>query len=227
MARFDRFLFTRSFDPVDAAPPPQDEEAAPMEDVAPEPEAPPLFTHDEVEAARAAALAAGREHGLSESSAAAEARVAAALESVAAALADVRATLDADAARRERAAVDVALAMTRRAFPALDRAHGLDEIAALFADIAAAAFGPSNLTVAVNVEQQDVVAERLATIVAPNGGDDRLRVVGDPDLPTGTCRIRWDGGGADRDLALLTRDIEAAVTSAYGPAPAPAATEAA
>lgn len=227
MATFDRFLFTTSFDPVDAAPTAPDGEAAPLDDAAPEPEAPPLFTQDEVEAAHAAALAAGREQGLSESSAAVEARLAAALESVAAALADTRAAFEADAARRERDAVDVALAMTRRAFPALDRTHGLDEIAALFADIAAAAVGPAALTVAVDAEQKDVVADRLAAIAAPNGGGEQVRVIGDPDLPAGTCRIRWDGGGADRDLALLTRNIEAAVTGAYGPAPAPAATEAA
>lgn len=211
-----KFLFDTDFGEPDL---PRRAAAVPVPPPAPEPPPeppPPTFSEEELEAARAAALATGRQAGLREAEAATERLLASALQAVAAGLQGLESRLRSDGEERYREAVRVAMTVAGRVLPDMAARNGLAEIEGLFRDCMSYLLEEPRVVVRVNDALADAARERLDVIAGASGFEGRLLVLGDPPIAVGDCRIEWAEGGAERNFARVWQDIEAVLERALG-----------
>src|SRR3546814_269578 len=128
-----RFTFDLSFDEDDDV-----EDEAPKEEATPEPAPPapppqPVFSAEDVAAARDEGLGAGMEEGMRKAQESIESRIGAALEAIQATLPDIAARQAEANERMLHDATAVAAALMRKLLPELARRQGVAEIEALAA----------------------------------------------------------------------------------------------
>ncbi len=159
-----------------------------------------VYTHDEVEAERAAARAEGEASAL----AAAERETAAAVAVVADHLATLVARLDGESQALRREAVDLALAAGKCVGGAALTRFPEDTVIALFRDVADHLRAAPRVEIVAHADAASVRA-RLEAAGAQAGCADALAVVETKDGAPGDVRIAWREG-------LATRDAENALT---------------
>lgn len=212
---YRKYMFDLDFDqpPPPAEPLVAAEPAAPAEEVEEVPP-PPTFSEEELNLAREAAFAQGRETGLAEA--------AEATESLAAtALARLSAQMDALFRQQEEAndanarnAVRVAMAVLRKMLPAACEKHAFDEVARVVEEVVGHILDEPRIIVRVAQPLVEPVRERLEAVAERQGFEGRVVVQADPRLAPGDTRVEWTDGGAERDQARLWQDIEATVARA-------------
>lgn len=239
MSSVRKFLFDESFD-VDAPPRVQmqveDDYLEPEPEPLPEPEPeippPPVFSEEELAAARAQGYAegetagkslgygqgfvdgnnAGRKEGYEQAKAEIEAtvnaRIANALDQIAGGVQQLIAARAATNAMRADQPVHIALAVVRKLMPELARRGGLAEVEAMVRACLTDLMDEPRLVVRVADDTVDVVREHLNEMIQGRGFSATLMVVGDPTVAPGGCRIEWAEGGMERDTARLLADIE-------------------
>jgi flagellar assembly protein FliH len=208
-----KFLFDRSFDLPEASP-----RAVPRKPPPPPPE--PTFSKAEVEAARAAGLAAGREAAAAEAAAAIEARAAEAAtrlaEGVGALLAQRQECFDA----AERQAVEVVQSIMRKALPTLWRKAAPAEIETMVSECLREALDEPRVVLRVADALFEVLQRRLGAITTATGFAGKVVLLADETLEPGDARVEWAEGGAERDIGRLMRDIDGALARALDTIPA-------
>ncbi|TVR96689.1 MAG: hypothetical protein EA406_11465 [Rhodospirillales bacterium] len=218
MTREVRFLFDRRFDPgtgqarvsseAPAAGETPDGGAAPESDpVATEPE--PHFTQDDMDRACAEARAAGRSEGAATAVDATTRRTAETLNAIAEGVQNLVSGEHGAHRERTREASVLARAMVAKLFPELNRRHGFDEIVGMVEAVSSGLTDTRALTIRVSEGMAEPVRRHLAAKVRVRDFEGESRVVGDPGLADGDCRIDWRGGGAVRDSEQLRRSIDA------------------
>ncbi|MBK8174565.1 MAG: hypothetical protein IPK66_04560 [Rhodospirillales bacterium] len=209
-AQIQRFLFERRFD----LPAPQE---APAE---PEPEAPPVFSAEDVERARAEGHAVGREQANAEwaSKEHHEATLRASLDGIGERLQALQAVVGEARAQAERDAVLIAGVIAKRLLPVRYRENAIPEIEHLVATVLPRLAEETSINIAVAASLFPELGPRLEALALGNDLDGRLRITADAALPAGDCRMEWRGGGIVRDHAALWREVDVLVGEITGAA---------
>jgi flagellar assembly protein FliH len=122
----------------------------------------------------------------------------------------------------EREAAGLAAAVLARFAPSLARRTALDDIAALVSRTLVEATEEPRLVLRVPDALFEPVRARIAPLAEHSGYAGKLVILADDALGPADARIEWADGGAERDMARLARDIDAAVQRLID-APEPAA----
>lgn len=219
----EKFLFEHDFDEETAPGAPSSEgqaaqNANPEPEPEPEPELPAYYEADLARvreegyrAGHEAGLAAGREQGRAEAETAAQDRVSAAMARAADGLGLLVKDLDATEARREAAALDLAVTLVRKLFPALHRRHGLREAEALIAQTLDRLRQQPRVVIRAAEDMAEPLKERSEAIVARAGFDGKLSLIADDTLADGDVQVEWSDGAAHRDTERLWQEIDAAI----------------
>jgi flagellar assembly protein FliH len=224
----EKFWFERSFDPeaLEAERREQleaeqrrreaEEEAARRamaNEPEPEPEPPaPVFSEEELEAARREAY----DHGLAAGEEAArhskEEALNALLKAVMAETMDI-------AGRQAKAndglgdtAIQVALAVCTKMLPTLMERHGTDEIEAVIRQCLGDLMDEPRIVVRVSDDILDDIRDRVDRITAETGYAGAFVLLADAALAPGDCRVEWADGGAERLGNQVWRDVEGVIS---------------
>jgi flagellar assembly protein FliH len=225
MAAAEKFWFGRDFTREAPTPAP-----APHAEPEPEPEAEqppaPIYSAEELEAARAAGRETGYRDGHAaghaEATAAADAAQTQALERIADGLAQIGRGLDVETERRDGEALEAAVQLMQRLFPALTRRHGQGEIESVLANALERLRDEPRVVVRIADQHLDPLQERIEAIKARVGFEGRIVLFADEALAPGDARIEWADGGAERDGERLWADVQRAVERALVPPVSPA-----
>jgi flagellar assembly protein FliH len=196
-----KYLFDQSFD----GPPP----GAPGAPGQPKRES--KISTAELDAARAAAFAEGKAAGEAAATKLIEAHLAATLETAATFLSQIAAEQGSATAEHARITASLAAAILGRIAPSLARRTALDDIATLFSRALAEAIEEPRLVLRVATTLFEPVRARMAPLAEHSGYAGKLIILADDTLGPADARVEWADGGAERDLARLTRDIESAM----------------
>jgi flagellar assembly protein FliH len=199
MSEARRFLFDTSFDSArDRDPGAEGEEAAEA----------PVFTEAELEQARAASLASGRESGFREAAASIEQSIARSLETIAGQIAELEKTLGQDGRRRDNEALEAAMAVLRKLFPGLAARHGLSEVETLVGECLERVREEPRVVIRVADPLLDSLRDRLDALSQSAGFEGRIVLLAEDALGVGDARVEWADGGAERDTAGVWRRVE-------------------
>jgi len=221
MTAAKKFLFDLDFEVPEQ---PVVEEEAVEEEIEPEEEI-PTFSEEEMAMAREEGLAEGREAGIKEAAETTERRIQDTLQAMQGRVTELFQIQKDANAQTAHDAIRIAAAVTAKALPDLNRRNALGEVEHLVEQALATVIDQGQMTVHVNPELLESLKERITALVAGSGLEDRVSVAGDAAMPAGDCRIDWGDGGAQRDFAAITREIDAIFEANLGPAPASAAPE--
>lgn len=226
MAVLEKFLFEHDFDtevaPAQAAPSTPETESS----CAPEPPPPePSYFEEDLARAREAGYregyAAGRETGHAEGKAAAETAAEQALTDtlsrVSEGLNGLLKDLAATEARREKEALDLAVTLVRKLFPALHRRNALGEAESLIETTLDRVRQYPQVVVRAAPDVAEPLGPRMDDLAARGGYEGRLKLQTDDSLAPGDVQVTWSDGGARRDTRRLWQDIDAAISRVLGP----------
>jgi len=228
MAAIEKFLFEHDFDDEPAAAPRQ-EPPAPPEDA--EPEQPPeepapaaRFTEADLDAARRDSHAEGYRQGLDEgirrgrdeAEAAADAALTQALDKLATGVNALLSNLAEAEARRDREALQLAVTLLRKLFPALHRQHGLGEVEALIGETLARLRPQPQAVVRVSGELLEPLRTRVDEIAARSGYDGKVMLVSDEGLAPGDVQVEWSDGGSGHSTAAFWGSVDAVLAEVLG-----------
>lgn len=195
MAAAKRYLFDISFD--------RPESHTPVEREVEE-----RFTRAELDSARAAALAEGRDAGLAEAKAADTAKMAAALEAVTKGLATLLSAVDARAFETERQAAGVLRSLVAKTFPALAAKAPLAEIETFAVKYLLEASEEPRVVLRVANEIYEAVQSQLGALTGASAYAGRIVLLADERLASGDASIEWADGGAERNLGDQLAEID-------------------
>ncbi len=172
-----------------------------------ETEPPPVvYSESELEAAKAKAFADGRRQATEEEATSRARHLAVVMAAIAK---DTTALFAQEHLREklyEREAVDMALKIFEKLFPAYSRAHGSEELRTFIGDVLEQQGGRKKISIHVEPDLVDGVEKFMEPLSLRYEGL-RFSVTADPEIPTGGCKIRWEDGGAIRDSHAIAEEI--------------------
>lgn len=176
----------------------------------------PVFTQDEMDAAKAAAREDGYRTGFEEGRAAAwqeamqsvEKQTSDTLNVIANSVKELLARSQNDSQAAFAAAVDFAMAVCRKAVPALSERHATGEIAALLEKNFRFLKDEPKISLRLNPQLADRIKPMLAALVKRESFGGQIAVVRDDSLPVGDCRIEWKNGGLERKTQDVLNQTE-------------------
>ncbi len=205
----EKFLFETTFEP---------DEAFETESVA-QKEAPeaPTFSQEDLDAARGEGFTAGRQEGLKEATEEAEHHTATALGTIKEKLEEVLGTQLEDNAHSLKASTALAIAITRKMYPYLEKRFGLDEIQHLVESTLARLMDEPRVFVRVNMAMYEILSPRLDTISTSLGYEGQVVLIPDDAMAMGECQVGWMDGTARRDPVSMWEEISEIVERNLGP----------
>jgi flagellar biosynthesis/type III secretory pathway protein FliH len=209
LGRSDGILYIEDFD----APPP----AAPKPEAATKPEAAaPVFTAQDIAAAREAGRQDGMQAALSDANLLQVQLQAAATQALADAMAATRHSVERLVARRADDAARTALAILQAAIPYAMEANAKGEVQAVIAALLPGLRSEPELRVRTHPDMADFVRDMLADLLTD--GSLVLSVSADETLLPGDIQLFWGEGSALRDCRGIYTDIVKALAPLRLPA---------
>lgn len=205
-----KFMFERSFETAEPPGAPRKVVKEPVR----------TFTEAELSQAREDGYAAGKLAAEQAAAQAVERHVAQALASLTQKLAELAKNQTEAVERHSGEAVHAALAVIRKLFPKLTQDHGVAEIEAVVAECLGQLREEPRIVIRVADPLLDAIQERVTAMAAQAGFEGKIVLLAQSDLQAGDVRVEWADGGAERDIGLLWREIDAIVERAVGAAPA-------
>jgi flagellar assembly protein FliH len=193
-----KFTFDTPFDEPQAA--------APAEEPPP-----PVFTLEDVEAARAEAHAAGRAAGEADAMDRIEARVAEASGAIEAALARLLARQTGELAELRADAGEIAYAVASKLAPTLIARTPLAEVEAMVEHCLGEIAEEPRVVVRIADALVGELKERIDGLAEAAGFPGQVVLLGDPTLAPGDARVEWAHGGAERNQRTVAAAVDAAV----------------
>ncbi len=210
-----KFLFETSFDekakPQALGQPEEEEKQADSEKEEDHIEKVPVFSEEDVEKAHHQGYEKGRKEGASEAVSIAERQVAAGLEDVCDKLSEILRRLEKANDMAAESAISVAAAMIRKLFPAYTERFGVEEVEAMIGSAMEKVLEEPRVLIKVTPQIRTDLDEKIKTAAAARGFLGKVTVFPDPAVALGDCNIEWSGGGAERDMAALWRQIDAII----------------
>lgn len=173
----------------------------------PEPEA-PTFSEDDVARAREEGIAEGKRLGTEEAATGVDKQISDTLVAIlqqAQGLVESHETANQDMVRH---AVSVAAALVRKLFPTLNRQTATDQIEAMLETALGQTSGEAEIIVRVPDGLAEDLHERISAVSALSGFQGNIKILGDPALATGDCRLEWSTGGVARSTEELAQQLD-------------------
>ena len=184
----------------------------------------PAYTSEDMQRARADGIAFGRAEAIAELDVERERRRQDTLAAISERLADLLARSAQAAEEAGRDALAVAGVVVRKLLPRLYRERARSEIEGFVESILARIQDEPTVSVRISPTLVAELAPVIEAAMAASGHEKRLRVVSDPAVAEGDCRVEWSGGGIIRDQTVLWREIDALMAEYVGSVAAPPAT---
>ena len=182
------------------------------------------FRKEDVAAANADGYAAGHAAGLEEARQEIARLEAQALECFARELTAFKAAHENALPAFGREALELALAIGRAIAPKLMERAPLVEIEGLVGACMSQIMGEARIVIRVHPSLIDALGARIDTTTKKLGFDGAVILLEDDAIAPGDCRVEWPDGGATRDAAAVTADIEATLGRMLDAADGPQAT---
>jgi flagellar assembly protein FliH len=179
------------------------------------------FTRGEIEATRQSALAEGHAAALAEAAKSAEALTAEALTRIAQGLAALLATQDAAALDAQRRALAAMQTIVAKLVPGLAAKDPLGEVEAFATKCLNEAIDEPRVVLRVAQEIYEPLRERLDALAHAAGYAGRIVLLVDDAIAAGDARVEWADGGAERNLATQSAEINDLLERRRDPAASP------
>lgn len=168
------------------------------------PPPPPVFSLEEMGMARDEGFSQGRLAGLEEAEHSRAQYISTQLETLAH---DLKGILLAEKMRErtyETEVLGLCEAIFARAFPEMNRVHGMSEVLQVIRSVIAS---QDQSKLIIDVPQGELTEIETHLKKMPEFDPDKIQLRETPDLQRGSCRIGWQNGGALRDHAGLAARI--------------------
>ena len=170
----------------------------------------PTFSKAELEAARQAGEATGREAAQREAAQSMDAETITLLQSVDRSSAELLAERQRQGEFIFAEAIRLAVAMSRRVLPAYAEANGVKEIESLILTCLKDRPEEARLVIRLPDALLDTVSARIQALTGEAGFAGKPVMLADPALQRAQARVEWANGGADWNFDLALSDMEAA-----------------
>ncbi len=207
----ERFLFDESFDEKDLARAEAEVEAQRVAEetvLIEKEEATPSFTQEELEKARDDGFKAGHEAGLNDAATKAEAQIKDSLSIIGERMEDLLERQALDAADTFTDSVNIAVAIARKCFPALNETNGFQEIERMTQEVLKELLEEPRVIIYVNAIIKDLLETQINAITEKSHFEGQVIILEDEEIQPGDCRITWSSGSAERSLEGTIRKIE-------------------
>ena len=168
----------------------------------------PVFSEDELNAARQAAYADGFEAGRAEMLQDVTARASDAIEAIAASTSNLDESHEKRMATIHKEAVSLAHAIARTLAPTLVARQPLAEIENMVSECLAACYSEPRLVVRVAENLVDPVKEMMDRLEQEQSFAGKIIILGDDRLQGDHCRVEWADGGAERSMEALLLEVD-------------------
>ncbi|MDF1791356.1 MAG: hypothetical protein P1U88_05560 [Thalassobaculaceae bacterium] len=202
------FLFEYSFDDGADAARQAAEEAARRAAADADANLPPTFSLEEMEAAKAAAHASGRQEGMDDAMAGIEQQVARTLDAVFSRVPKVFEQYKAWAKEMESDAARLGLAVIGRLAPELVRDNELPEVEAVIREAFGFLTEQPKVMIRVAKDLEEPLSGKVELMASRVGYEGQVVLVGDPELPVDDCRVSWQAGAVERSLDDIWGQID-------------------
>ncbi|MFD2263272.1 hypothetical protein ACFSM5_10265 [Lacibacterium aquatile] len=211
-ANVKRFMFERDFEAELRPPPPPPEPIPEQLTEVVQPDAPihppsPMFSAEELHAARMAAYADGETTGLQTAMASIDQKVARALEMIGGQLPSLQHDREQVIHSISEEAARLAHAMVARMFPEMARRYGLTEIEAVIASSIEQAIDQPRIIIRLHPDLAPMISEKAEHMATMAGYAGRLSILPEATLGPSDVRIEWGDGGAERLVSRAWADI--------------------
>ncbi len=186
-----------------------------MAEPVPEPEA-PVFSEDELEAAKAEAFEAGKAEASKEALTSSETRMADTADRLAEQAAELIQGQEAVNAEILADALTLATTIVRKLFPSLNDVQKVHEIEAMIETTVPHLLNEPRLLIRLNPEAKSVIGDRLNAIAQERGYLGKISIVADNTAPEGDCSIEWGSGGVERKTGEIWTRIDAVLADYLG-----------
>ena len=174
----------------------------------------PTFTRTELEAACEKAREEGRQAALAEAADAIEGRLAHAAEALVSALAALAAREDELKREAETHAIELLRTVTAKAVPALARKEPLADLEAMVVECLRETADEPRIVLRVPPDLFEPMRRRLDGIAQGHGFAGKFVLLVDESIGPADARLEWADGGAERNIARIARQIDAALARA-------------
>jgi flagellar assembly protein FliH len=174
----------------------------------------PTFTRTELEAACAKAREEGHQAALSEAAAAIEGQLAQAAEALVSGLAALAVREDEHMREAEARAIEFLRMVAAKAVPALARKEPLADLEVMVVDCLREAADEPRIVLRVAPDLFEPMRRRLDAIAQGHGFAGKFVLLVDESIGPADGRLEWADGGAERNVARVARDIDAALARA-------------
>ncbi len=173
----------------------------------PEPEA-PTYSEDDLARAREEGLAEGKRLGTEEASSTVDKQIADTLNTIAQ---QTQSLFEAQTEANEgltHHAISVAAALVRKLFPTLNHQTAQDQVQSMLETVLAQLSGEPEIIVRVPADLAESLHERIQAVSELSGFRGNIKLLGDPGLTVGDCRLEWSSGGVMRSANDLARELD-------------------
>ncbi len=172
---------------------------------------PPKYNHEEVEAAKAQAFAAGEQAGRDAAATEHAAAIEHALGAIEIRMAQLAENLQQSQAQARTEAVTLAAAIARKLAAQLMAREPLREIEALVLRCMDDMRDEPRLVLRANDGVIRLLDERIDALVSQSGFGGKVMLVPDNGLLASDCRVDWADGSAERNQAQIEQEVDQAV----------------
>ena len=173
----------------------------------PEPEA-PTFSEDDLARAREEGLAEGKRLGTEEASSTVDKQIADTLNTI---MQQTQSLFEAQAEANENLthhAISVAAALVRKLFPTLNQQTVQDQVQSMLETVLGQLPGEPEVIVRVPADLAEDLHDRIQAVSEMSGFRGNIKLLGDPALAVGDCRLEWSSGGVMRSASDLARELD-------------------
>lgn len=176
----------------------------------------PKYFEADLEQARQEGFAAGKDAGAKETRGAIEEEVNQTLDKVSQQLTELFQAQAEALERQSREAVETAVTVVRRLFPAWASKHGLSEIESIVGECLERLREEPRIVIRVADQLLDQIQSRIGGLATRCGFDGKIVYLSQEGLSSGDVRVEWANGGAERDSNRLWREIDDVIGRVIG-----------
>jgi len=173
----------------------------------PDPEA-PTYSEEDLTRAREEGLAEGRRLGTEEASSTVDKQIADTLNSI---MQQTQSLFEAQAEENQNLthhAVSVASALVRKLFPTLNQQTAQDQVQSMLEAALGQLSGEPEIIVRVPADLAENLHGRVESVSEMSGFRGNIKILGDPALTIGDCRLEWSSGGVKRSAKDLAHELD-------------------
>ncbi|MEQ9558069.1 MAG: FliH/SctL family protein [Rhodospirillales bacterium] len=183
------------------------EAGEPEQEPEPEPET-PTYSEEDLTRAREEGLAEGKRLGTEEASSTVDKQIADTLNSI---VQQAQSLFEAQADENQNLthhAVSVASALVRKLFPTLNQQTAQDQVQSMLEAALGQLSGEPEIIVRVPADLAESLHGRVEGVSELSGFRGNIKILGDPALTVGDCRLEWSSGGVKRSAKDLARELD-------------------